>query len=408
MFYESELRFLCDTLKKLRIKISFSSVDEIFSNMFDETFSKIFGSSLGYSVAFTELYGNVEPFKLYKLTDSLKFCYLFFILPETEPERVMIIGPYLSAPVDNKHILETCEKYGIAPKNQKVLSGYYQSITQLSDNSHIFFVIDTFCERIWGGYSGFALVDINRELSPPDASFPKERGGEDVQSLMAHMDIMQKRYDFENELISAVSKGREHKAAQLLRSFGEMSFERRLSDPVRNLKNYGIIMNTLLRKAAENGGVHPLYINDVSSNFALRIENVTSVNAINELMNEMFVGYCRLVRKHSMKNLSPIVKKVITLINSDLSANLTLRALAESQNISPGYLATVFKKDTGKTVTEYILEERMHLAARLLTTTSLQVQTVALYCGIMDVQYFSKLFKKHTGKTPKEYRKAAT
>lgn len=99
--------------------------------------------------------------------------------------------------------------------------------------------------------------------------------------------------------------------------------------------------------------------------------------------------------------------KVIAIINSDLSDNLSLHALAESQNISPGYLSTIFKKETGKTITEYVLQERMKLAGRLLTTTSLQIKSVALYCGIMDVQYFSKLFKKHTGKTPKEYREVA-
>jgi YesN/AraC family two-component response regulator len=67
----------------------------------------------------------------------------------------------------------------------------------------------------------------------------------------------------------------------------------------------------------------------------------------------------------------------------------------------------VFKRDTGITLTEYITRERMQRACRLLSTTNLQIQTVALHCGIMDVQYFSKLFKKHIGKTPKEYRASA-
>ena len=215
---------------------------------------------------------------------------------------------------------------------------------------------------------------------------------------------MQKRYDFENELIRAVELGQEHKLFRITPAFEETVMERRLSDPVRNIKNYCIIMNTLLRKAAERGGVHPLYINDVSSGYAVRIEKLTSVSSATEFMGEMFSGYCRLVRKYSMKSYSPIIRKVITLINSDLSASLTLTALADSQNVSPGYLSTLFKRETGKNLTEYILDERMKLASRLLVTTSLQVQTVALSCGIMDVQYFSKVFKKYTGKTPKEYR----
>ena len=83
-----------------------------------------------------------------------------------------------------------------------------------------------------------------------------------------------------------------------------------------------------------------------------------------------------------------------------------MSTLAESQNVSSGYLSTVFKKETGKTVTGYIRDKRIKHAMHLLSTTHLQIQTIALHCGIMDVQYFSKLFKKQTGKTPKEYRES--
>ena len=124
-------------------------------------------------------------------------------------------------------------------------------------------------------------------------------------------------------------------------------------------------------------------------------------------MREMFRAYCRLVRKHSMTRFSGVTQKAILLIDSDLSANLSLSSLAAAQGITPGYLSSVFKKDTGKTVCEYIRDRRMRHAAHLLSTTRLQIQTVALHCGIMDVQYFSKIFKKQLGKTPKEYRESA-
>lgn len=165
-------------------------------------------------------------------------------------------------------------------------------------------------------------------------------------------------------------------------------------------------MNTLCRKAAEKGGVHPMYLDRISSSFALRLEQMSSVQDAMPLMHDIFRSYCRLVRKHSMQSYSPVVQKAIMLVDSDLSANLTLSTLADSQSISPGYLSAVFRKETGRTVSEYIRERRMKHAAHLLVTTHLQVQTVALHCGIMDVQYFSKLFKKETGKTPREYRES--
>ena len=95
------------------------------------------------------------------------------------------------------------------------------------------------------------------------------------------------------------------------------------------------------------------------------------------------------------------------IIDSDISAEISLRTLAEKQMISTGYLATVFKKETGKTISEYIRDKRMGYAKHLLTTTNLQIQTIATHCGIMDVQYFSKIFKNVVGETPTEYRESS-
>ena len=163
-------------------------------------------------------------------------------------------------------------------------------------------------------------------------------------------------------------------------------------------------MNTLLRKAAERGGVHPVYLDRVSSEFASRIENIGRLEESAPLMCDMFRSYCRLVRKHSIRRYSPLVQKTLLIIDSDLSADLSLSSLAALQDVSAGYLSAIFKRETKKTLSEYVRERRIRHAAHLLATTSLQIQTVALHCGILDVQYFSKLFKREMGKTPKEYR----
>ena len=166
-------------------------------------------------------------------------------------------------------------------------------------------------------------------------------------------------------------------------------------------------MNTLLRKAAESGGVHPVHLDRVSSEFAAKIERLFSVSDVRALMSDMFKTYCRLVRSMSLKSLSPLVQNAILIIEADLSADISPSRLAESLGVSLGYLSTVFKRQTGKTVSQYILDKRMDYAKYILSTTNMQIQNVALHCGIMDVQYFSKLFKKHTGKTPTEYRSFA-
>ena len=154
--------------------------------------------------------------------------------------------------------------------------------------------------------------------------------------------------------------------------------------------------------------MHPIHLDRVSSAFAKRIEELSEGSANLPLMKEMFRAYCRLVRKHAIRHYSLPVQKTVLLIDADLSAELAPRALAQAQGLSLGYLSSLFHKEVGVTISEYIRERRMKHAAHLLSTTRLQIQTVAQHCGIMDVQYFSKTFKKEMGMTPKEYRERAS
>ena len=98
------------------------------------------------------------------------------------------------------------------------------------------------------------------------------------------------------------------------------------------------------------------------------------------------------------------MQKAVTYIETEPAADLHLQHLAHTLNLSAGYLSTLFHRETGKTVTEYVTHARMETAANLLRSTQLQIQTVAQHCGITDVNYFSKVFKKHFGMTMREWR----
>jgi two-component system response regulator YesN len=66
-----------------------------------------------------------------------------------------------------------------------------------------------------------------------------------------------------------------------------------------------------------------------------------------------------------------------------------------------------FRKKYGKSVMSYVLEERMKLAAELLSERGQTVAFVAASCGFSDVEYFSKTFKNYYGKPPSLWRSNA-
>ena len=404
MNYECELNFLLDVLKKCHIHSDIISSDDPVEAVMDPLLARIVGFQSSFTVG--EALGTVEDKTKYKLSDEFELQYLYMRLPTLGEKNILVIGPYLSAPLSTQDILEIGERTGIPIASQRPLREYYFSTPILNESDRLFVMIDTFCERIWETPS-FAIVEANKKYTPSIALGSATAHGESFEEIEANIKVMEIRYAFENELIRSVMLGQQHKEGVLASNLNDDMFERRVADPLRNAKNYCIIMNTLLRKAAENGGVHPIYIDSTSSKFALRIELLSDTKACSAMMREMFSSYCRLVYKHSMRRYSPIVQKAILIIDSDISAELSLNSLARKLDISAGYLATIFKKETEKTVSEYIKDKRIEHAMHLLNTTHLQIQTVALHCGIMDVQYFSKIFKKKTGKNPKEYRETS-
>ena len=137
---------------------------------------------------------------------------------------------------------------------------------------------------------------------------------------------------------------------------------------------------------------------------ARRIEEQGTPEQSVDLMREMVRAYCRLVRRHTEGDYSPVVRRIVAYIEADPASDLSLHTLAGMLKVNASYLSALFRRETGRTVTEFVNATRMEAAARLLRTTHLQIQTVAQHCGMSDLNYFSKLFKKHHGITPRQYR----
>ena len=396
MEYQKELNFLREVFKK-------SYVNTYIIEESDEKIKRKQENLFDSQTLFNRVVEEIQPSKLYKFTNQFKLSYRFLLLPNTQKKTALCIGPFLNEQVSVQLLLEMGENYQIPPHRIQYIKEFYSSLPVLGENSHLLIMLYYFCEIIFQT-PAYITEDYNGENAVLFTPLVKSMVNVDEDSVIDKQ-ALERRYAFENELIRTVALGKPLYETLTSSLSTEEFFENRSNNPIQNAKNYTIILNTLLRKGAEQGGVHPVYINQMSSDFALKIENLSSSSGAIKLMNEMFVSYCRLVRKHNLKKYPLVVQKTILKIDEDLSAPLTSKLLAEEQGVSLGYLSSVFKKETGKTISEFVCIRRMEYAEHLLNTTNLQVQTIALHCGIMDVQYFSKQFKKYKGKTPSQFRK---
>jgi hypothetical protein len=245
------------------------------------------------------------------------------LLPNQEL-TLLCIGPFLNESINSKQILELCEINGFSPTTIRSFNEYYYSLPVLSENSHLLIMLYCFCETIWDT-GALTILDFAKENSTVYQPFSKSVLNPTPNESIVDEKTIERRYALENQFLRAVSLGQAHLITNFSASFSSDVLEQRSSNPLQNAKNYSIIMNTLLRKGAEQGGVHPKYINQISSDFAYKIENLTSWSSAISLMGEMFSSYCRLVRKHKTKNYPLIVQKTILAIDEDLSRPLSTK-----------------------------------------------------------------------------------
>lgn len=407
MHYEAELIFFQKLLKNFRLSATIISKAYPCLSEFDLGLRQLIYTE---PVSHEDYQLTFQTNTIYRISDAYLCNYIFFRLPDRPDNQSMLIGPYTHIVLTKQIILNGMEKLSISPYLFPQLEKYYTDLPFIPNEGTLFSIINTFGEKIWDSLDNFSIeyIDYHPSVPPDSESLALYHDYQEPEDAFLSMRVLEERYAAENRLIQAVSQGLVHKAEMAIPFASIYNLEQRLTDPIRNIKNYCIILNTLLRKAAEAGSVHPLHIDSLSSKFAKRIELLTSVDSGYSLQKEMIHKYCLLVKNHSLKGYSLLVQKVLTHIDSDLTSDLSLKAQAELLNVNASYLSTLFKKETGSTLTEYVNRRRIDHAILLLNSTNMQIQSIAQHCGIPDVNYFTKTFKKYIGKTPKDYRESVS
>lgn len=400
--YESELNLFRSILSQFNLKITILPTREDVIMKTDLGLrSKIFGSELPKAIE-ERMRENMREKVIYKVTDEFSCSFSLMLLPEFEEPTVLVVGPYLREEKDLVWIDRFIEVNGINRQWTPILENHFRSVPYIPNDKLISATLNSLAERVWGlhQFTTEEIISGVPESFIPLSSPPEPHVQEDILYSMRRIE---QHYYGENQLIEAVSQGRSHRASIMLSNFSRAALENRTT-PLRNFKNYSIILNTLMRKAVENGGVHPVHIDRLSSEFARKIENAAVLDEFMNLWQDMAKKYCLLVKNHATTNYSQLVQYILARIDFDLTADLSLKANAEALNVNASYLSSLFKKETGKTLTDYVNQKRVEYAIYLLGSTNLPISLVGQRCGIQDDNYFTKIFKKYTTITPKQYR----
>lgn len=99
-----------------------------------------------------------------------------------------------------------------------------------------------------------------------------------------------------------------------------------------------------------------------------------------------------------------LIRDIVSYINANYEQPISNDDVAKKFHFNTAYLNRVFRKNTGNSLHEFLVNCRIVAAREMLRSQSVSVSQVSEKCGFSSLHHFCKTFKDKTGMTPSEYR----
>lgn len=178
-------------------------------------------------------------------------------------------------------------------------------------------------------------------------------------------------------------------------------------DPLRNIKNIAIGVITLSSRSAISGGLNPETVFSIVDAVILEIEqHMTDGEQVLQAIHGTQLMLTQMVSENSRREIyNPLISKTKDYIFKNIHEKITVSGIAEWLGVNPDYLSALFRRCEHKTMTDYILGEKIAMCCNMLKFSSYSIQRISAYFGFCSQSHFTAHFKKHTGMTPGQYRK---
>ncbi len=105
-----------------------------------------------------------------------------------------------------------------------------------------------------------------------------------------------------------------------------------------------------------------------------------------------------------MKGPSRRISQVYEYIDKNYAKPITLKDVAEVACMSESAFSRFFKSETGKNISNYIIDMRIAKACRELVDTNKTISEICFSTGFNNISNFNRQFKKIKGRSPKDFR----
>ncbi|MCR5331824.1 MAG: helix-turn-helix domain-containing protein [Lachnospiraceae bacterium] len=214
-------------------------------------------------------------------------------------------------------------------------------------------------------------------------------------------------YSEEMSSIQPVKDGNLKAVEKVIKAHKSQEFSQLSASPLLSHKFLFVADVTVCCRFCIEGGMPPSESYGLSDLYIQKTDQCQTVDDVEELYGTMMMDYARRMKKYKEKRreLSPKIILCINYIQNHLHDRITVADIAGELEMNASYLSTLFSKETGLSVSEYIRRQKISAAKHLLQYKEYSCTEIAEYLGFSGESHFSALFAKQEGISPKEYRK---
>ena len=238
----------------------------------------------------------------------------------------------------------------------------------------------------------------------------QQSSGEETRLLFEEREYLVHHFPFrwEQLLLRYIGEGNVPMVERLFDQFNQSEQKPvRLSDnELRQAQYHAVILAYAASRAAIQAGMFEADALNRTDSFILMIDRQTSPQTVYDMIGEAILGWTKAIQElKTRRQVSPAIRACQEYMYKHLHTRVTLEDLARVSGFSAPYLSALFKKETGETISAYLLRLKIKAAQEMLLNTSLSTKEIGFYLNFSSQSYFIRCFKRLTGVTPREFRK---
>lgn len=177
-------------------------------------------------------------------------------------------------------------------------------------------------------------------------------------------------------------------------------------DRLRNIRYHFVVAVALITRLCVEKGLERELAYTLSDLYIEKMDRLQTAEKVLSLYNEMLLAFTKkMADLPKLEVYSIHAVKAVNYICRHRTEKITASSVSEALGLNRSYLSTLFKRETGVSISGYIRTEKLKAAANMLVFSDCSCSDIAEYFGFASQSHFIKCFREETGLTPAEYRK---